>query len=115
MCSACLGGVCLGHFGMSPFGKREAAPLCCAPDRVLFGGHAAGRSYRQQPKQEKQKMGHEFCKGWTQNQLSAAFSQAHMDAQSAIKAAREAAYWCDMAYIAMLTGGEPPLHRGYRQ
>ena len=44
-------------------------------------------------------MGHEFCKGWTQNQLSAAFSQAHMDAQSAIEAAREAAYWRDMAYM----------------
>jgi len=42
------------------------------------------------PKQEEQTMGREFCKGRTQNQLNAAFSQAHMDAQSAIKAAREA-------------------------
>jgi len=59
-------------------------------------------------------MGYEFCKGWTQNQLRAAFSQAHMDAQSAKAQAREAAYWRDMAYIAMLTGGEPPPYRGYR-
>jgi hypothetical protein len=36
MRSACLGGVRLGHFGMSPWGKRKAAPLRCAPDRVLL-------------------------------------------------------------------------------
>jgi hypothetical protein len=100
---------------MSPWGKRKAASLRCVPDRVLFRGHAAGRSYRQQPKQEEQKMEREFCKGWTQNQLSAAFSQAHMDAQSAKAAAREAAYWRDMAYIAMLTGGEPPPYQGYHR
>jgi hypothetical protein len=38
-----------------------------------------------------------------------------MDAQSAKAAAREAAYWRDMAYIAMLTGGEPPPYHGYRR
>jgi len=59
-------------------------------------------------------MGHEFCKGWTDNQLQMAFTRAHMSEQQVKEKAREAAYWRDMAYIAMLTGADRPVHPGYR-
>lgn len=59
-------------------------------------------------------MGHEFCKGWTDNQLQAAFTRAHMNEQQVQEKAREAAYWRNVAYVAMLTGVDRPAHPGYR-
>ena len=63
MRSACLGGVRLGHFGMSPWGKRKAAPLRCAPDRVLLRVMLLVVPIDNNPNRRNKKWNANFAKG----------------------------------------------------
>jgi len=53
-------------------------------------------------------MGHALFTGWTDHQLQGAFKMATDELHAAQSKARNAASWQDIAYIAMLTGGDIP-------
>lgn len=53
-------------------------------------------------------MGHGLFTGWTNHELQGAFKRANDELHTAQRRARDAASWHDIAYIAMLTGGDIP-------
>ena len=53
-------------------------------------------------------MTHTLFQGWTDHQLRAAFTLANAELAARQQIGRDAQFWQDAAYIAMLTGDVPP-------
>lgn len=52
-------------------------------------------------------MGHEIFKGWTENQLVAAFKTARDGLAAVRKQEQDLIFQQNVAYIRLLTGGDP--------
>lgn len=53
-------------------------------------------------------MGNALFAGWTGKRLQGAFTRANHDLAIAERQGRDAAFWRNAAYIALLTGGNAP-------